>query len=153
MPYPHSCICCHFSYNSVSCGQVTKVWAKVFGPFFPLGIFCICAKPVFHTEYPQRSVKCTRTGAKCFNFYPSCILKWVICRVKNSETIFPGKILIAIVSSSLNVSITPPEVLNLPVHLLSVPIFLGALKLEAVFRKQVGMLANTCMWTMCCYFF
>lgn len=54
-------------------------------------------------------------------------------------------------SSSLNGSLgLHPEVLNLPVALLSVPTFLRALKLEAVFRKQAAMVANTCM---CCYFF
>lgn len=99
----------------------------------------------------QKSVKCKRIGAKYF--YLFCILKWVIQRVKNSETVFPGKILIPIVSSLLNVSVTPSNILNLSVHLLSVPAFLGALELEAVFRKQAAMLANTCMWPMCCYSF
>lgn len=118
MPYPHSYICCHFSYISMSCSELTKVWAKVFGLFCPLGIFCICTKPVFlYWISAEQSVKCERIGAKYFNFYLFCILKWVMHRVKNSETVFPGKILILIVSSSLNVSVTPPNVLNLSVHL------------------------------------
>lgn len=56
MPYPHSWIYCHFSYDdSLSCGQLARVWAKVFGPFCPLGIACICTKAVFSSEHLQRT--------------------------------------------------------------------------------------------------
>jgi len=74
------------------------------------------------------------------------------------ETVFPGKLLILVVTTSFRVFLTPPVVLNLSVHLSSVPTFLGALGLAAVFRKKTVVqaqtsLANTCVWLIYCLFF
>lgn len=70
------------------------------------------------------------------------------------ETLFPRNILIPVVSSLLGVSLTPPVFLNVSVHFSSVPTFLGAPELEAVFRKKTTMQtqtfhANRCMCLIC----